>query len=64
MVNEDNSRIVLRCGVVTLQLRLAGISEVRVDEGLISERYGVRQRRPRLVCLRSATYSRIDFSHG
>jgi hypothetical protein len=63
-VDADNSVTLLRCGSVTMRLSLAGISEVRVDEGFISERYGVRRARQRLVCLRNAAYSRIEFCRG
>ena len=55
-IDADHSGILLRCGGVTTRLRLAGIREVRVEEGFISERYGVRRTRPRLVCLRGAAH--------
>lgn len=63
-IKADNTEVVLSSGVVTMRLCLEGLSEIRVDEGLISERYGIRQKRSRLVCLRDAVSSRIEFCRG
>jgi len=63
-IDIGNTMVLLRNGIVTMRLILVGIKEVRFEEGYISERYGVRKSRTRLVCLRDAAYSRIGFCRG
>ena len=49
---------------VAMELSFIGICDIRVEEVWLSEGYGIRQSRQRIICKRNSNYSRIEFCRG
>lgn len=63
-ISLEFSHIKLLHGDVAMELSFMGICDIRVEEGWLSEGYGIRQSRQRIICKRNSNYSRVEFCRG